>query len=377
METTPSGVEAILTELGFEPAEPGSDSGLSYDLIAERAGQRFVVASKKTRDLSTWALGEPILRLVALSKELRARPLLVVLVGALPSESTARAFAERLATYHLEGLSWLLVGRRGGATGSVLGEPLSLAPQASYVPPTTPAPSKISFTDSAQWLLKHLLLGASRERWWSGDTPQAIANANKLAEAAGVSPATAYRVMRGLEAAGYVVKEQWGESRLEHPEALIEEWTGRYRITDNQLLPYGPDPYALSHSWRDEVLRRLRKLASDSYALTAYAASEVTRTQRTRKTITLHLYVQDVPAVAAALDLVLEPNARGRDLVYLIQPAFPQSVFRGASTVDGLRVVDPLQCYLDLYHHYDAGREQADYLFDKVIAPRLEALLRP
>lgn len=130
-------------------------------------------------------------------------------------------------------------------------------------------------------------------------------------------------------------------------------------------------------AWRDEVLRRLKLLASaNSYALTAHAACELTATQRTRQTITLHLYVyDDTAALAADLDLIPAPQARGRDLVYLVQPAFPRSAFEGAATINGLRIVDPIQCYLDLYHHYDAGREQAIYLFDRIIRPRLEAML--
>lgn len=83
---------------------------------------------------------------------------------------------------------------------------------------------------------------------------------------------------------------------------------------------------------------------------------------------------RDFDEVADRLDLVPAAHSQGRDLVHLIAPANPVSVFRGAAAQDGLFVVDPLQCYLDLYHQPDAGREQAEFLLERRIRPRLAAL---
>jgi len=377
-------VRRALRRVGFDgEVAVERRAALRCDFVLTRGGERFVVVAKKARDLSAATLAEPLLRLRALSMELSASPLLVVLLAAPPTGRSVRQLEQRLADYRLE-TSWLLVDPDNGVTGRVSDAEVQVTAETRRSPRQANAnAARVPFTDRSQWLLKHLVLGASPERGWepagAASSTETIPNANRLADLAGVSRATAYRLMQRLLAAGYAVRERWGAVRLEHPEALLEEWVGRYRLTDNLPRPYGPDPHALPPTtWRDEVLRRLKMLTpTESYALTAYAACELTGTQRTRQTATLHVYVSgDVMDLANRLDLVPEPQARGRDVVYLVEPAYPGSVFRGTSTVRELRVVDPLQAYLDLYHHFEAGMEQAADLFDRVIRPRIEAWLR-
>jgi hypothetical protein len=183
------------------------------------------------------------------------------------------------------------------------------------------------------------------------------------------------RRVKALEADGYMERQRWRTMRLLRTESLLEEWRGRYRLSDNAPQPFGPDLYALPMAgWRSEILRRLAGAPGFRYALSGFAACEIAGLTRAVGDLVVHIYVDaEIEAVAGALDLVPEPGARGRDLVYLIRPRFPQAVFRAAVSLEKLTVVDPIQAYLDLFHRFDAGREQAEFIFERVIAARLGA----
>jgi hypothetical protein len=71
-----------------------------------------------------------------------------------------------------------------------------------------------------------------------------------------------------------------------------------------------------------------------------------------------------------ALELV--PAADGAVSLALIADDLPDSVHRGCVMVEGVPVADALQCYLDVRPSYARGREQADFIFERVLRPHFE-----
>jgi hypothetical protein len=57
--------------------------------------------------------------------------------------------------------------------------------------------------------------------------------------------------------------------------------------------------------------------------------------------------------------------------VYLWVPRNDESVFRGVVVKEGVPVSDILQIWLDVSHHPARGREQADLIWEKILAPAL------
>jgi hypothetical protein len=60
--------------------------------------------------------------------------------------------------------------------------------------------------------------------------------------------------------------------------------------------------------------------------------------------------------------------------VILRLPREKESVFREAAAVEGVRVSDPLQVWLDVSSHPARGREQADLIFRQVIKPMIRSV---
>lgn len=64
------------------------------------------------------------------------------------------------------------------------------------------------------------------------------------------------------------------------------------------------------------------------------------------------------PGESAQFSLVVQPHN--------------ESVFRAVVDVDGVWVCDVLQCYFDVRFSYARGREQADYIYERVLQPHFE-----
>jgi hypothetical protein len=67
--------------------------------------------------------------------------------------------------------------------------------------------------------------------------------------------------------------------------------------------------------------------------------------------------------------LQLVPSANLAAPIVLLRPKHSRAVFGGITRLDGLPVCDILQVYLDLYHLPDRGREQADFVYEQMLAP--------
>jgi hypothetical protein len=77
-----------------------------------------------------------------------------------------------------------------------------------------------------------------------------------------------------------------------------------------------------------------------------------------------------VKELLSALDLVEEPAASAQ--LFLVVGPKSESVLRGAVNVDGVRVCDVLQCYFDVRFSYARGKEQAEYIYERILRPHFE-----
>ena len=85
----------------------------------------------------------------------------------------------------------------------------------------------------------------------------------------------------------------------------------------------------------------------------------------------VRLYAEGgIKELLSAFDLVEEPEALAQ-LSLIVRPQ-NGSALRGAVDVDALWVCDVLQCYLDVRFSYARGKEQADYMYERILQPYFE-----
>lgn len=379
------------------PAE-GVSRGLQLDFLMSRGGRSFGVEVKVGRKLADWLfhwMAHPILVLQAARRLKGWEPLLAIYVDSIDQRIVQR-FKGQIALYAPD-LWWLVAdahgslvahlpsgdeeeigdfrGRKRGPASRVDSEgpsrSLLHSPRSGY------ASAKLSFSDLDQWLLKVLLFARSKAAGWGGPRGS-IRNIAQLAKLAAVSPPLVYRWAAAMERSGYLVKRMGRVPVLENLNALLGEWRGRYRVSDNDPIPCSPVfGERVDRPFREEFLDRLRHLPDNSppCALTGHLACRFYRLKHSEAR-SINLYFSGEPsALMEALQLV--PSADPGAAIVLLRPRHPRSVFGGISPLDGVSVCDILQVYLDLYHLPDRGREQADFVHERMLGPLLRNAAEP
>ncbi len=235
------------------------------------------------------------------------------------------------------------------------------------------------FSDLNQWMLKILLSRSLPDSLLSAPRGH-YENASQLAEAAGVSVMSSFRLVRQLSEEGFL--EERGGLRLVRTEELLERWlrASHYRVQET------PARWILSGE-KNAILAGLRSYASrrasshsgseragrvpPRLCLGLFAAAEVLGFKFVHG-IQPHLYIErSDQEVLRELGLSLEPAGREAD-VFVRVPKYPEAVFRAAVGRDGVPVSDILQVWLDVSNHPARGKDQADLLRKRVFSQVLD-----
>ena len=175
--------------------------------------------------------------------------------------------------------------------------------------------------------------------YWGG--PQGHAqNAFQLSKLAGVSAPIAHYWAKAMESSGYLKRLGSRAMRPLRPRAIIEEWVGRYRFSDNRLFPYrSMYPISNHDAFFEEIASVIKK------------------------------HNKELGSIAVAEHQVCKLcKIKHSAAIFLVEPKYPRSVFGGVLEKKGIPVCDILQCYLDLFHLPDRGREQAELIYEDIIS---------
>lgn len=374
--------EAALVRLGFEFAHPpGGKEGDAYlDWLARRARRTYAVVVCAVKALSRRQearLAEPLLRLARAQREQQIEPLLAVEVGG--SFLRAAAVVEGYVQRYSPGASWLVVDPQGEATWNIDGEPGQLQPPGALnqSPPPLQAdsalverPRRDPFSPTFQWLLKVLLLAGIDKRLWGGPSrrPESITDLARLAD---VSQPHSSAFAAVMQARGYLSRRRRGAIVVTDIERLLDDWSHAHSVRRPPAVPARHlFPLAAGDGLQASV-DRLRSYC-EPYAVGGHYAADLLGLSRSNVARAL-LYVPSVSQeVMEALDLTAVHAEEGAD-ISLAKPASGPAVFGGATEQRGVRVVDVLQCYLDVRHSAARGREQAEHLFERALRPHFEA----
>ena len=204
------------------------------------------------------------------------------------------------------------------------------------------------FADKATFILRKMLSNPEKKwvtRDFMGDN--------------GVSLGMAQGALEAMTKKGYIERVKRGPDSyalLTNKDELISDWVEKYRFDLNEVdTYYSPDK---------NILSKLKDyLVNKQYALTLHSGANLI----TSFVVTdqVYLYVKPDNWKKEILDLRqqldLKELVRGGN-INIVRPYYKNSVFYGARTIKGFKVVSGLQLYLDLYGFKPRGREHAEYL---------------
>jgi len=339
------------------------------DLVVAKGKHRYIVelasASEGRRDRLVGLLSQAILQSNSLATGIRkAAPLAIIAAPSIP-DAVQRGLFEFHRCHVPQSAIGMVDGRGLRAFIGPGLESLNSGPRVARASMArVPAPPVNLFSDLNQWMLK-VLLAPHLHR--SGLMPKAATgveyrNATALARAAGVSVMSAFRLLRQLEKERFL--ESSGASiRLVRVERLLEQWQASVARSPQEW----PARWVL-RSREHEHLRKALEQFGDRACLGLFAAARVLGLGHVEG-VPVHVYTETVePDAIRAAGLAQVLPGQQPDVILRI-PREKESVFRGAVDVEGVRVSDPLQVWLDVSSHPARGREQADLIFRKVIKP--------
>jgi len=207
-----------------------------------------------------------------------------------------------------------------------------------------------------------------------------IRNASELALAAGVSQVSASRLVRQLEAEGFLDRYA-DQLELVRIEDLLEEWQAAERrafkeIPCRWVIP-GHGRKQLESALQDYSARQIHQQPAKNYGerssprvcLGLFAAAEALGVGFVQGVPPV-LYVERMQAELIQQLGISQERAIQAD-VYLRIPSHKESIFRAAVEHKGVLASDALQVWLDVSNHPSRGKEQADRIRDQVLSPLL------
>jgi len=240
--------------------------------------------------------------------------------------------------------------------------------------PKEAAPGNL-FSDLNQWMLKILLSRSIPESLLSAPRRH-YENVSQLADAAGVSVMSAFRLVRQLSEEGFVEE---GGLRVVRAEELLERWlsASHYRVHEiparwilrgdknafyGALRSYASRMRSIPSASKRDQVRSMPRLC-----LALFAAADLLGFKFVHG-IQPHLYIERLDKEALReLGLSLEVATNQPDIFIRI-PRTPESVFRAAVERDGVPASDVLQVWLDVSNHPARGKAQANLLRKRVLS---------
>jgi len=344
------------------------------DLVVAKGRHRYIVelasASEGRRDRLIGLLSQAILQANSLASGIRkAAPLAVIAAPSIP-DAVQRALFEFHQCHVPQSAIGMVDGRGLRAFIGPGLEALNFKPRVARASiARVPAPPINLFSDLNQWMLKALLAPHIHR---SGPMPKAATgveyrNATALARAGGVSVMSAFRLLSQLEKEGFL--DSSGASvRLVRVERLLEHWQASVARSPREW----PARWVLRNRAKEQLPKAMGQFG-DRACLGLFAAARALGLGHVEG-VPVHVYAEAVEtnAIRAAGLADVLPGQQP-DMILRI-PREKESVFRGAAAVEGVRVSDPLQVWLDVSSYPARGREQADLIFRQVIKPMIRSV---
>jgi DNA-binding MarR family transcriptional regulator len=374
----------ILHDSGWEVLRKPSFLG-DADVVAKKGNLNYVIELKRApesrRDRVVPLLAEAILQAQAHAHKVPHSRALAIIA----SPHLSSAVVDQALDFHHNYAPDVAIGFfddrgfrvfHGPGLESLNSQPPEIEQQRLAGPES---PSYSLFSDLGQWMLKVILAQHIEPRFLNAPRRK-IRNASELSQAAGVSQVSASRLVRQLEAEGFVDRHA-GQLELVRVEDLLDEWQAAERrafkeIPCRWIIP-GQGRKQFESSLHDYSARQFHEQPAENYSdrssprvcLGLFAAAEALGVGFVQGVPPV-LYIERMrPELIQKLGISQERAIQAD--VYLRIPSHKEAIFRAAVEHKGVLVSDALQVWLDVSNHPSRGKEQADRIRDLILHPLL------
>ena len=213
------------------------------------------------------------------------------------------------------------------------------------------SPDKLSglFNPKGERVLRYYLVQEKDE---------SLVTYRQITKEASVSLGQLSKVNKKLDEFGFWSEQSKG-SKIIDKSKLLDLWRENYRSARNRVLSF----YSIMQVPQiEKQLAEFCKATKIQYALTLFSGAN-RFAPFTRYNVATSYFSGDIEKMRRDLELKEVPS--GANLQTIIP--YDEGVYYKAQEVNSISVANPIQIYLDLYNYKGRGREQAEFLRERVI----------
>ncbi len=187
---------------------------------------------------------------------------------------------------------------------------------------------------------------------------ESLKSYRQIAEEVSVSLGQVSKVNKKLDELGFWIEESESVKTLDRKK-LLDLWRDNYRFERNRILNF----YSIKQIPQiEKQLAELCRTNGIQYAFTLFSGGN-RLAPFTRYNVATSYFSGDIEKIKGELELKEVPS--GANLQIIIP--YDEGVYYKAQEVNSTIVANPIQIYLDLYNVKGRGREQAEFLRERII----------
>ena len=246
--------------------------------------------------------------------------------------------------------------------------------------------SGVTYSAIQQWLLKCLLLNGinhnkfgSAKSLWPLDFDKNLANYKRLSEVSGVSESSCFSFLKLLEESSYLERNNFGY-KFKHIKKILDGWFHAYSNEKKDVLFLSPvKPLYDEQSWAKEAISRFN-CYSESYNskiilsghLGTQASSLSFSNNNSSIFYTPSLSTNDFDLFMKNMKLTPSGDKSSSIRAIVQKNKYPiielKKIYQGSSQDNRGIIADPIQLFLDVQYLGGRGKEQADYIYEKLLS---------
>jgi len=187
---------------------------------------------------------------------------------------------------------------------------------------------------------------------------ESLKSYRQIASEVSVSLGQVSKVNKKLDELGLWIEESEGVKTLDKKK-LLDLWRDNYRFEKNRILSF----YSMKQITKiEKQIAEFCKANGIQYALTLFSGAN-RLAPFTRYNVATCYFSGDIEKIKGALELKEVPS--GANLQIIIP--YDEGMYYKTQEVNSFIIANPIQIYLDLYNNKGRGREQAEFLRERVI----------
>ena len=207
------------------------------------------------------------------------------------------------------------------------------------------------FNPKAERVLRFYLLRDRQEK-------ESVNSYRNIAREISVSLGQLSKVNKKLDEFGLWSEEPRGLKTIDKTK-LLDLWRDNYRFERNRLFSLYSIMQATQIEKRFAEFCKTKKV---QYAFTLFSGAN-RLAPFTRYNVATSYFSGDMGQLKGELELKEVPSGANLQIVV----PYDEGVYYKTQEIDSVRVTNPIQIYLDLYNYAGRGREQAQFLREKII----------